>query len=74
MEAIKMVEIWLKENSYDGLYTDGCGCEVTDLMPCMEYGGRCEAGYRVPCSGAVEDCENAHHGPCEWHICGNKPQ
>ena len=26
---------------------EGCGCEITDLMPCNSVVGHCRAGYRV---------------------------
>jgi hypothetical protein len=69
MDAIKIVEAWLKGNGYDGLCTEDCGCLVGDLMPCGEFGTKCEAGYKRPCPGP-EDCENANYSgsPCTWHI------
>lgn len=71
--AIGMVRAWLKVNGYDGLYTEDCGCEVDDLMPCGEFGGRCEPGYKASCPGE-ETCENAaYNEPCDWHISGVKP-
>ena len=56
---------YLQENGYDGLFTEDCGCELSDLMPCsydcLEY---CEAGYKQPC-----DCGEG----CDWHIGREKP-
>jgi len=52
--ALEIVEQWLRENDYDGLYTDGsgggCSCTLDDLAPCS--GGwfiNCRAGYKQPC-------------------------
>lgn len=65
----KMVETWLRANGYDGLYSDDCGCEVDDLMPCGETTMTCQAGYKVPCPGP-EECDEG--GLCPWHIGPNK--
>jgi hypothetical protein len=45
-----IVEKWLKENGYDGLYLDlgedeSCGCALDNFMPCEEP-GECVAGHR----------------------------
>jgi len=41
-----IVEQWLKEHNYDGLYSHDCGCRINDLMPCGSCGvERCEPGY-----------------------------
>ncbi len=52
---------WLKDHGYEGLFNGdaGCGCRLTDLMPCDEPGEGCEAGYEGPC-----DCGEG----CDWHI------
>ena len=70
MNVKEIVESWLKQNGYDGLAGDGCGCEVGDLMPCdLLHEIECEAGYKVPCSGG-EDCPA--DGDCPWHISPTK--
>ena len=44
--VIQIVEKYLSENGYDGLYNEGdCACLNGDLAPCGEIGGGCEAGY-----------------------------
>jgi hypothetical protein len=45
-----IVERWLKENGYDGLYTGNgeCGCRLGDLIPCDSPCDQCEAGYLLP--------------------------
>ena len=51
MEVEKIVEAWLKDHGYDGLFSsDGeCGCVIGELAPCMEIKGDCCAGYQAPC-------------------------
>ena len=70
MNIQEIVEKYLIDNSYDGLFGDYCGCEIGDLMPCGEP-GNCEAGYKGPCPGP-EDCENG--GGCRWHIAKEKAE
>ncbi len=71
MKVEEILKQWLKDNGYDGLYTDGCGCEIDDLAPCcVDPFTECEAGYKVPCPGP-EDCSAG--GDCPWHISGTKP-
>ena len=43
--VLKMVESWLKEHGYDGLYDDDCGCGADDLAPCCHINENCRAGY-----------------------------
>jgi len=44
----EMAEKYLKENGYDGLYCEDCGCLVDDLAPCGEMMADCTAGYKHP--------------------------
>lgn len=56
----EIVKAYLKKKGFDGLCHDDCGCENSDLMPCLsENIGYCEAGYKHPC--------NCGEG-CDWHI------
>jgi hypothetical protein len=61
MTLKQIVQRWLTENSYDGLYhQDGeCACATDNLMRCGEPGENCKAGYRQPC-----DCGEG----CDFHI------
>jgi hypothetical protein len=47
MNAIEILESWLKERGYDGLCypEEECGCQIGDLMPCSSYCGHCQPGY-----------------------------
>lgn len=61
-----IVEKYLKENGYDGLYQpDSCACEVDDLMPCDGDVMGCEAGVKTECS---EDDYCPADGRCDFHI------
>lgn len=65
MDYISVKEIvaeWLEEKGYDGLAGEGCGCELDDLMPCVEYSPGCVAGHAGKCP---DDCE---HGDCNPHM------
>jgi len=55
---------YLKDNKYDGLFTDECSCLLDDLIPCCNVGLllTCEPGVKVPCDGSCES------GKCDFHI------
>ncbi len=59
----EIVEKWLRENGYDGLYhCSMCGCHVDDLMPCCgDSINRCQPGIEMVCD-CGEDCD-FHIGP-----------
>ena len=42
MTVKKIVENYLRENDYEGLYSEEYGCRLDDLMPCGEYCDNCE--------------------------------
>jgi len=72
MNIQEIVKKWLEENGYDGLGSEDCGCELSDLMPCDEpHISDCAAGYKVPCPGP-EDCPA--DGGCPFHISTKKPE
>jgi hypothetical protein len=57
-----IVESWLKENGYDGLYAPvECACVIGDLMPCEGPEPTCRPGHRVPCPPDCGD-HNFHIG------------
>jgi len=39
MNCKDIIKAYLINHSYDGLYTDDCGCRIDDLIPC---GGCCD--------------------------------
>jgi hypothetical protein len=46
MNVREIVKQWLKDNGYDGLWSDDCGCQIDDLMPCCDYCTNCKPGYK----------------------------
>ena len=62
MNVKQIVSAYLKAHGYDGLYSDDCGCQKDDLMPCDEGGQNCEPGYQGSCT---PDCteHDFHIGP-----------
>lgn len=62
--ATEIVIEYLKANGYDGLAGDDCGCEIFDLMPCDEFGGKCVPGHKM----TKDNCklkEKCEEGYCE---------
>lgn len=59
----EIVEKFIRENNFDGVYSDVCGCLVDDLAPCGEMQETCRAGYKKKC-----DCSEN----CDWHVGGTK--
>lgn len=45
MSILHIVREYLKDHKYDGLFKNGCGCTLDDLMPCDEPYPYCRAGY-----------------------------
>lgn len=63
--VLDIVEQWLREHGYDGLYNEDCGCTVDDLAPCCTDTLHCRAGYKIPCPGP-DACPA--EGNCPFHI------
>ncbi|MEN6426075.1 MAG: hypothetical protein ABFE13_11970 [Phycisphaerales bacterium] len=64
MRCSGIVATWLRDNGYDGLAGEECGCGVEDLMPCCDTYAECEPAYhwqREGCARA-DTCEYA--GEC----------
>lgn len=60
MTVIEIIEAYLLEHGYDGLYnSDGeCACKLGELIPCDSCFADCQPGHLAPC-----DC-----GDHDWHI------
>ena len=70
-----ILDTWLKENNYDGLCSDECGCEIGDLAPCWDNDlTNCVPGHKTKCPATEEDgCEFATHDrECDWHMSPGK--
>lgn len=66
----QMMEEYLKENGFDGLYNENgdCGCVIGDLMCCESEGiENCLGGYKIECNHDREDGEG-----CTFCISANK--
>ncbi len=61
-DARRIVEQWLIDHGYEGLWnSDGeCACELGELAPCGEISPECYPGVRSPCP---ENC-----GEHNWHM------
>ena len=62
----EILDKWLADLGYDGLYTEDCGCEVGDLAPCgcCWESFNCKAGHKIPCDPETCPAE----GECPFHI------
>ena len=63
MNVEEIVEKWLIDNGYDGLFNDDCACEIGDIAPCCGISGDCQAGYKGPCP---EDCGDHDYHISKW--------
>ena len=78
--VFQIVQAWLNENGYTGLFQDECGCTLEDFAPCGEISQECEAGYKKLCKpedcrreevdGCQLDCDGFHEGM--WVTCRTK--
>jgi hypothetical protein len=59
MTAKEIIIKYLKDNGYDGLYDDDCGCGIDDLMPCGNSPYYCNPAYRCNC-----DLHCGEYGGC----------
>ena len=65
MNVKEILKKHLKDNGFDGLYCEDCGCDMNDFLPGdMCPLPECEPGYKVEC-----DC-----GDHDWHIHHDNPK
>ena len=71
MTVKEIIEKYLKDNGYDGLYSEEYGCEIGEMFPCSrEWILSCKPGYKAeandssgwdyyicPSKEDVRDCE-----------------
>ena len=56
MTVREIVARYLRANGFDGLYNDvGCGCDLSDLMPCDGPSDMCEPSFRTYCPNCGDD-------------------
>lgn len=70
MNIFKIVKLWLKENGYNGLYSDGgeCACELSDLQPCGENFSDCSPGIKKTWSEMTEKQQLMCESGCDFYI------
>ena len=68
MTVKEIIENWLVNWGYDGLFDEDCDCAclVGDLQPCDGGMMNCQAGYKIPCP---PDC-----GGHDYHIAAEREQ
>ena len=59
MRVKEIIKKYLKENGFDGLAGDSCGCFISDLMPCDNPSPDCSAGHKKSCLNCLSrgDCD-----------------
>lgn len=68
-----MVGFYLKQNGYDGLCMDDCGCDKEDLAPCSECMLVCQAAYKVKYNPEIHGF-GAEAGIGDWIYTTEKPK
>jgi len=71
MTVREIVEKYLEDNGYDGLYnTDKeCACSLSDLIPCCDGFHDCEPGHEVPCPAVSGgECPYNCSGEYDYHM------
>lgn len=74
MTVKEIVEKYLKENGYDGLYdgAEACGCSLGNLIPCNYPIEFCTPGYEVTPAQAREMGYETNSGD-DFYIVPKKP-
>ena len=69
MTVKDIIEKYLKENGYDGLAGDECGCGMDDgLAPCESCNiFECVPAYRATCDGKPSEDDEGHDCPGYEH-------
>lgn len=73
MTVNEIVKTWLKENGYDGLAGEECGCKLDALFPCDSLGDSCVAGHLVQCP-CEKDCYLREDNEGAWCILPGKAE
>ncbi len=64
MNVHDIVKQYLKDNGFDGLCTEDCGCLIDDLFPCCQEGlVDCVPGYKLDAEDAVNRGYNVNSFP-----------
>lgn len=70
MTVKEIIEKYLKDNNYDGLYYPGeCACKLDDLMPCEDCNFDCQPGILGNCEKCnKKDNDGICHETWDWCI------
>jgi len=51
MNCREIIDKYLRDNGFDGLYHEEleCGCTIDRLMLCDSCPDQCQAGHKIPC-------------------------
>ncbi len=75
MNVYDIVQKYLKDNGYDGLYAEECGCILEDLMPCDgDCAFHCEPGYRMEKEEAARKGYIFDYDDCDFIVTSEKPE
>jgi hypothetical protein len=75
MNVYEIVKQYLKDNGFDGLCTEDCGCLIDDLMPCdSECALDCEPGYRMEKEEAARRGYMFDYDECKFIVTSEKPE
>jgi len=58
MTVKEIVTEYLKDNGYDGLCSEECGCAIDDLMPCNDDQSYCSPGYMHSKDCRCKNCKD----------------
>ena len=74
MNVRQIVEKYLRENGYNGLAGDDCGCDLIDLMPCDGTCETCEAGHKILVKDLTPEEIEMYEidDDCEWVLVAGK--
>lgn len=65
----------LREDGFDGLAGEDCGCGVDDLMPCCEPWSDCTPAFKWECSAPCDIHDRDEDGAPNRlrHVCEGEP-
>jgi hypothetical protein len=55
MTVKEIIIKYLKDNGYDGLCSDDCGCDIDDLFPCGENPEFCIPAHKCKCNSQCKE-------------------
>jgi len=56
MTVQEIIKKYLRDNGFDGLCNDDCGCGIDDFAPCDSLSLDCNPAYKCNCKH--DECDN----------------